>query len=94
MYALLALFLPGFVYAKELSGVLGDIKNQLTSIPALLLAVATIYFLWNVVGYVGAGADEKSRTEAMQGIAWGLFGLFAIVAMWGLVSVAKSTIGL
>ncbi len=86
-------FPPLFVFAKTIEGVLDDVKSQLTEVPALLLGIAIILFMYAVFKRVIA-KGEKEVSEATQMIVWGLIGLFVIVAVAGLVGAIKSTFGL
>ena len=65
-------------------GILNDI------IPVLIL-LATVVFLWGVVQFILAAGNEKEREEKKQFIIYGLIGLFAIVAVWGLVNILLYT---
>ncbi|MDP3934772.1 MAG: hypothetical protein Q8Q46_00935 [Candidatus Giovannonibacteria bacterium] len=63
--------------------------KQLTS---LLFIVATLVFLWGVIQYVIAGEDEKKVGQGRKYITYGLFGLFVMLAMWGLVFAIYRTV--
>lgn len=75
-------------FGTIITGLISIIKNGI--IP-LLITLATVYFLWGVIGYIMAAGDEKKITEARYFIIYGLIGLFVIVSMWGLVNLAVST---
>lgn len=59
----------------------------------LLLALALFYFLFGVVKYMFKYGDEKARKESLQIMSYGIFALFVMVSVWGLVSLFASIIG-
>ncbi|MEX0910307.1 MAG: hypothetical protein WDZ73_00950 [Candidatus Paceibacterota bacterium] len=86
---------PVPVLAAEGDGCLsGDFKhlvtcvssNILNPLAALLIGVALLVFLWGVVKYVASGADATKRKEGGALMAYGIFGLFVMVSVWGLVN--------
>lgn len=75
-----------------ISQIFGNIETVVRQAIGLLFVVATFVFLWGVVTYVIAGGDEKKVSEAKSYIIYGLVGLFVMVAMWGIVNAAFTTI--
>lgn len=59
----------------------------------LLLAVATIVFMWGVIQYVIAGGDEKKTSAAKTYMLYGIIGLVMMVAAWGVVRLVTDTLG-
>ncbi len=59
-----------------------------------IVTLATAVFIWGIIQYVLAGGSDTRKKEAKNLIIWGLVGLFAIVAMWGIVKVIGKTFGL
>ena len=59
----------------------------------LIIAIAVVWFVWNVFQYTIAG-DEEKKKEAKSGMIWGIVGIFVMVSVWGLVAVLQSTFGL
>lgn len=57
----------------------------------LLIAVAVVIFLYGVVKYITAGANEETRKEARNVMLYGIIGLFVMVAVWGLVNILIGT---
>lgn len=89
-----ALLLPMVAFAQQtIGGILGIISGYLTTIIPILMILATVVFLWGVIMYVVAGADEEKVDRAKGYIIAGLIGLFAMVAIWGLVRVLVSSFG-
>ncbi len=53
----------------------------------LLLAVAFLYFLWNVARYFIAGGAESDKQESARRLAmWGIMAFVVIVSLWGIVN--------
>ncbi|HEY4521792.1 MAG TPA: pilin [Candidatus Paceibacterota bacterium] len=51
----------------------------------LLMGIATAVFLWGMVKYIMAGADEKAKEASKGYIKAGIIGLFLSLAVWGIV---------
>ncbi|OGF73304.1 hypothetical protein A2W54_03965 [Candidatus Giovannonibacteria bacterium RIFCSPHIGHO2_02_43_13] len=73
------------------SGIINAIVQILCQSIGMLFVLATVVFLWGVVQYVIAGGSEDKMKEGRQYIIYGLFGLFIMVAMWGIVNAAVLT---
>lgn len=69
------------------------IGNILNSIIPVLVILGIIYFVWGVITYVIA-SDEEAKKSGRNRIIYGIIGLAAIVAMWGLVNILITTFGL
>lgn len=89
---------PFFAFAQtQVSGRLGtiieNIKALLNQIIPILLIIGTIVFLWGVIMFLTAGADEEKRAGARSLMIYGLIGLFVMVAVWGIVNVLVGFFG-
>lgn len=85
-----ALATPFFAFAQtgsRLTGFVTQIQGLLNSIIPILLIIGTIVFLWGVISFLTAGADEEKRASARSLMIYGLIGLFVMVAAWGIVNV-------
>jgi hypothetical protein len=51
-------------------------------------------FLWGVIQYITAGADEEKRAGARNYMIYGIIGLFVLVSVWALVFWLGSILGL
>lgn len=72
------------------------IKNIITflgNLILLIIAIAVLIFFYGLVGYIMNAGDESKRKESLQYIIYGTFGLFVMVAVWGLVSLLSGFIG-
>jgi heme/copper-type cytochrome/quinol oxidase subunit 2 len=91
--------LPGGNFAAGSSGsklitIINLIGGWVSSIVLVLIGLAFLFFLWGVANYIGSGADEEKRTEAKRFVAFGIAGLFVMVAVWGLVYLVGATVGI
>lgn len=64
------------------------------SIIPLIFTFAMAFFIWGVVQYMLADADERKRETGKQYMVWGIIGLTVMVSMWGLVNILAGTFGL
>ena len=85
--------LPMVVFAQTTLGtILDDIKALVNQAVFVLVAIAILVFVYGIVNYVIA-KDEEQKKNARDLIIYGVIGLFAIVAVWGLVNVLANTFG-
>ena len=87
----IAALTPMLAFAADLTSLLGVISNLLNLIIPILMILATVVFLWGVITYITAGGDEEKAKAGRGYIIWGLIGLFAMVAVWGLVLALVNT---
>ncbi len=90
-------FLPLVALAQytPTQGVVGLINyvHQLANlILPVLIAVAVVYFIWQVFVFVIADSDEK-KSKAKGQMIWGIVGIFVMVSVWGLVAILVNTFG-
>lgn len=85
--------LPLFAYAVDVITILTQIEVIIARIIPIIMAVATVVFLWGIVMYVTAAGDEKKAATAKSYITSGLIGLFFMVAIWGIVKALVTTFG-
>ena len=64
------------------------------SIIPLLFTLATLFFIWGVVQYMLADADERKRETGKQYRVWGIVALTVMLSVWGLVNLLGNTFGL
>jgi hypothetical protein len=95
--ALLAvLAVPAIVSAQALTPItnVNNLSSRIIGIgnivAYLLVSLAVLYIIWNVVQYMIKPNGEE-RSAAAANIGWGIFGLFIIVSIWGLVNILTNT---
>ena len=62
-------------------------------LPVILTLVA-LAFIWGAARYLILEGSDESRTKGRQLMLWGLFGIVVLVALWGIVNVALSTLNI
>ena len=58
-----------------------------------LFALAVIYFLYGLVKYLLAPDNEELRTSSKSHMLWGIFGMFIMVAVFGIMNLLLTTVG-
>lgn len=69
-------------------------REIINPIIVLLFAVALLVFVWGIVEYIvksSKGGDDLK--DAKRHLIWGVFGMFIMVAVKGLVELLKNIIG-
>jgi hypothetical protein len=87
----------GFVGPPQngLSGFIEELYYYLTAdIIPILIAIATVVFLWGVIKYVAAGGDEDKVREGRNMMMFGVISLAVMISMWGLVALIVKTINI
>ncbi len=64
---------------------LQKVSRWITYLVVIVIALAMLAFLWGIIQYITAGADEEKRAGARNYILYGIIGLFVMVSVWGLV---------
>lgn len=67
------------------------IVNQAISV---LFALAIMFFLWNIVVYLAAGAKSEKRSEAAKYMFYGIIVLFVMVGVYGFINILLESTGL
>jgi hypothetical protein len=78
----------------RISRLLSLVSYWLVVIATIVIAIGLITFLWGVVQYITAGADEEKRGAARNMMIYGIIGLFVMVSVWGLVYFVGSLVGI
>lgn len=82
---------PLVVYAAPASGKFSDVMAYFINVIGkgvipMLLTMAVMFFMWGVLQYVGAGGDEKKRSEGRGVMTNGVLAIFVMVSIWGFVN--------
>ncbi len=80
---------PDFGYVDTWVGKLLQFGQQLTT---FLMIFATLWFIWVVIKYIRS-KEAKDAEENKKAVVRGVIGLFVIVAIWGIVKLLASTLG-
>ena len=60
----------------------------------LAIGLAVVYFIWGLIQYATAGADDAAKKAGRDHIIYGIIAIFVMVSVWGLVNVLANTFGL
>lgn len=72
---------------------LGKIKTEiLTPIATVLIAIAVLYFVWGVFEFIQGAGSEDARSKGRQHMLWGVFGLFIMVSVVGILNLICDTL--
>lgn|SRR3989344_9684342 len=84
---------PLLALAQTVETLADRVRNIVNILIPILIAIALVYFIVGVIQYITAGGEEDKRKEARDRIIYGVIGLFAIVAVWGLVGIVANFFG-
>jgi hypothetical protein len=73
-----------------LGGLISWVGDIVARLVPLFIAIAVVWFIWEVFQYTIAG-DEEKKKDAKTKIIWGIVGIFVMVSVWGLVNILQST---
>ena len=68
-----------------------SIRGLINNIIPLIIGIAVLVFLWGLVQYVTAGADEEKKAAARGIIIYGIIIIFVMTAVWGFVRILGTT---
>ena len=80
------------VGGQDALGIIDVAKTIIDRLIVVFIAAGIAVFIFGIVRYVMAG-DEEGKAKGRSLMIWGIIGLFAIVAVWGLVSLLANTTG-
>lgn len=83
--------MPVVASAVTLGNTIGTISQIINSIIPIILALAVLYFFWNLIGYIRNGGDDAKRAAAIQGMIAGIIALFVMVSVWGIIAILQET---
>ncbi len=66
----------------------------LNPIIKLLFLVALVVFIWGVFLYMKGADNDKDRTTGRRHMLWGLFGMFIMISVFGIMAVIMGTFGI
>lgn len=75
-----------------LASLIGGAKSLLDQLVVFLIALAVVWFIWNVVRYTMSD-DEEKKGKAKSQMIMGIIAIAVIVSVWGLVAILQSIFG-
>ncbi len=82
---------PSFLFAQTFKTFAGKVIDVLNSAAMLIMALSLLLFIIGIVRFIATAGDDNSRAEGKQLMVWGTISLFAMVSVWGLVTIIRST---
>ena len=80
------------VNANYLSSIISSAKFLLDQLVVFLIALAVVWFIWNVIRYT-MSEDSEKKDAAKSQMIWGIIAIAVIVSIWGLVSLLQNIFG-
>lgn len=80
---------PQFQYVDSWVAKLLEYGQQAVT---FLIVIATLWFIWTVVSYIRV-KEAKDAEEKKKAMLRGIIGLFVIIAIWGIIRIITSTLG-
>lgn len=65
----------------------------LNPILKLIFLIALIVFIWGVFGYLKDSDSDSERETGRRHMIWGLFGMFIMISVYGIMTVIMNTVG-
>lgn len=60
---------------------------------AFLFALAVIYFIYGLAKYLLTPDNEELKSTSKQHMIWGIFGMFIMIAVFGILNILLRTLG-
>jgi len=58
-----------------------------------LFALAVIYFIYGLAKYLLSPDNEELKNTSKQHMLWGIFGMFIMIAVFGILNILLKTLG-
>ena len=90
--SLLAVLVPFFASAQSIESLAERAIEWINRGVIILITVATLFFIWAVIGYIREKKPEEMKNKQKQMIN-GIIGLFVIVSVWGIIGIVSRSLG-
>ncbi|MEI6528752.1 MAG: pilin [bacterium] len=77
------------VQTGYIESILTSATRLLNQLVVLLMALAVVWFIWNVIKYAMSD-DEDGKEKAKSQMIWGIIAIAVIVSVWGLVAILQT----
>ncbi len=92
LWALPFMALGATANPSYLSSLITGAKTLLDQLVVFLIALAVVWFIWNVIRYT-MSSDEEKKGAAKTQMIWGVVAIAVIVSIWGLVAILQGIFG-
>ena len=79
---------------QTVGSLINTITSYLNDAIYLMIAFATVMFVFYVVKYFMVPSDGEKRKEAGNYVMYSVIGFFIILSFWGLVNIVRNTFGI
>ena len=59
----------------------------------LLFALAVVYFVYGLMQFLMSPDNEEIKKNSKQHMLWGIFGMFIMIAVFGILNIIMTTLG-
>lgn len=63
-----------------------------TKVMPILVALSLLYFLFNIMRYVGSMGNERSREQFRRYSVNAIIALFIMLSVWGIIALGEKTV--
>lgn len=74
--------------------ILRTIRNIVDFAIPVIFAVGLVVFLWGLLKFLRAAADENAAEDGKRLIIWGVVIMFVMISVWGLTAIITQLIGI
>lgn len=78
---------------QDATGILNIVAGILNTLIPILITLGVVYLIWGVISYITAKEEDKKK-EARGIMINGAIGLFFILAIWGIIGLISTTLGI
>lgn len=90
-------FLPMLASAQggytTIDNFLNKLKVWIPTVTGIIFGLAIIGFLWGLMKFIFAAGSEDAKEEGKSIMIWGLVAIFVMASVWGIVRLARDTVG-
>jgi len=83
---------PGLGTGSYLPTLVGQVSSLLGLVVKLLIALAVVWFIWNVIRYA-MSSEEDGKEKAKQQMIHGIIAIAVTVSIWGIVAILRGAFG-
>ncbi len=80
------------VNPNYLSSIITSAKFLLDQLVVFLIALAVVWFIWNVIKYT-MSEEEDGKEKARKQMIYGIVAIAVIISVWGLVAILQNIFG-